>query len=67
MAAIIGMTAAMFKRKEPIEYNPPAQPTTVGKYMFGGVRARNLQAIFIPRRSKFKGYMRDNRNWGRKH
>lgn len=22
--------------------------------------------IFIPRRSKFKGYMRDNRNWGRK-
>jgi hypothetical protein len=66
MAAIIGMTAAMFKRKEPIEYKAPAQPTTVGKYMFGGFRARNLQAIFIPRHSKMKGYMRDNRNWGRK-
>jgi hypothetical protein len=23
--------------------------------------------MYFPRRGKFKGYMRDNRNWGRKH
>jgi len=31
------------------------------KYALGGFRARNLQAIFTPKRTKFKGYMRENR------
>lgn len=30
-------------------------------HLFGGGRDRDLRAIFIPRRSKFKGYMRENR------
>ena len=30
-------------------------------HAFGGFRERNLQAIFIPRRTHFKGYMRENR------
>jgi hypothetical protein len=35
----------------------------VGETSAGGW---NSQAVYTPRRSKFKGYMRDNRNWGRK-
>ena len=60
MAAIIGMTAALFgaKRQEGTGKIPSRRE--------GGM-FWNPQAIFIPRRSKFKGYMRDNRNWGRKH
>jgi hypothetical protein len=32
-------------------------------HLFGGCRDRNLQAIFIPRKTKFKGYMRENRKY----
>ena len=59
MALILGMTANLFGGRH------EARPATkVGETSAGGW---NPQAIFIPRRSKFKGYMRDNRNWGRKH
>ena len=32
-------------------------------HAFGGCRDRNLQAIFIPRRTKFKCFMRENRKY----
>jgi len=32
------------------------------RMFFGG----SGNPIFIPRHGKFKGYMRDNRNWGKK-
>jgi hypothetical protein len=30
-------------------------------HQFGGVRDRDLRAIYIPNHGKFKGYMRENR------
>jgi len=30
-------------------------------HVFGGARDRNLQAIYVPQRKKFKGYMRENK------
>lgn len=70
MAAIIGMTAAVFgKRKEPIRVTRESHfdgKHTIGGHVFGGFRHWNPQAIYVPRRMKFKGYMRDNRAWGRK-
>ena len=71
MAAIIGLTSAVFgKRNEPIKERRGydfRNKRTAGKYTYGGFRHWNDQAVFIPRHNKFKGYMRDNRNWGRKH
>jgi len=32
-------------------------------HVYGGCRDRNLQAIFIPRRSKLKGYQMENRRF----
>jgi hypothetical protein len=32
-------------------------------HVFGGCRDRNTQAIFIPRKTRFKGYMRENRKY----
>jgi hypothetical protein len=69
MAAIIGMTAAMFSRSKQPSYRDtsPHLRKRNGKYIFGGANVWDSQAVFIPRARKFKGYMRDNRNWGRKH
>ena len=58
MATIIGLTAAIFNRSKTAKL---ATRTDHEGSMFW-----NPQAIFIPRRKKFKGYMRDNRNWGKK-
>ena len=35
--------------------------TNNDKHTHGGFRERNLQAIFTPKRSRFKGWMRENR------
>jgi hypothetical protein len=59
MAAIIGLSAAMFGRKR------DKQDAKITPQREGGM-FWNPQAIYIPRRGKFKGYMRDNRNWGKK-
>ena len=69
MAAIIGMTAAMFSGSTQPSYRDtsPHLRKQNGKYIFGGANVWGSQAVFIPRARKFKGYMRDNRNWGRKH
>ena len=67
MAAIIGMTAAMFSRgKRPSYVGRESYRKHNGKYQFGGAHVWGSSAVFIPGRMKFKGYMRDNRNWGRK-
>lgn len=70
MAAIIGLTSAVFgRRNEPIKKRQDGLfdgKHTKGGHVFGGFRHWNPQAIHIPRHGKFKGYMRDNRNWGRK-
>lgn len=58
MAAILGMTAALFGGRR--EAKPAKR---IGETSAGGW---NPQAIYVPRRTKFKGYMRDNRNWGKK-
>ena len=70
MAAIIGITSAIFGKggqKEQRITLEKEDRKSAGNYMLGGFRHFNGQAIFIPNVSrKFKGYMRDNRNWGRK-
>jgi hypothetical protein len=30
-------------------------------HLYGGARDRDLRAVYIPRRGKFKGYMRENK------
>lgn len=37
------------------------------KHSFGGVGERNLNAIYFPSRSKFRGYMRESRRTDRGH
>ncbi len=58
MALMLGMTAAIFGRKKQASATP-YRPIQGGTFW-------NPQAIFIPRRTHFKGYQKDNRNWGRK-
>lgn len=59
MAAIIGLSAIMFGRKNDEKMGKITPQREGGMFW-------NPQAIFIPRRGKYKGYMRDNANWGRK-
>ena len=53
---------AFQKVREALEENSKPK-VNIGETSAGGW---NPQAIYIPRRTKFKGYMRDNRNWGKK-
>ena len=58
-ASKIGLSAIMFGRKRD-EQDAKITPQREGGMFW------NPQAIYIPRRTKFKGYMRDNCKWGKK-
>ncbi len=72
MASIIGMTSAIFggrkqaqKEQEKIG-RERVRLTGRNQHVQGGGMPWNPQAIFIPRRTAFKGWRRDNKNWGRR-
>ena len=66
MASIIGMTTAIFGKRKTESAYKEEKKTNAGRYMLGGGVVWNPQAIFIPRRTRLKGWQKDNKSWGRK-
>lgn len=64
---ILLATAAYHGLREKVSYSEKTDPSKmqrmVGDHVFGGFRARNLAAIYIPRHGKLKGWMRENRKY----
>ena len=63
--AMLPIFAAMAENKKAMNEVEPYIMRNTG-YGHAAAFINQSDPWYIPRRGKFKGYMRDNRNWGRK-